>query len=149
MKRGAMESLTVSGTLEALDTIAEYAIAAAKAANLDKEACYNLRLAIDEIVTNIIQHGYRAANRTGPICLQASLSERSLTIAIEDLGVPYDPTKSPPPRDLHLPPEQRQIGGLGIYLALKSVDSLIYERIGDRNRNVLVVNRRVRMNYDG
>jgi anti-sigma regulatory factor (Ser/Thr protein kinase) len=43
---------------------------------------------------------------------------------------------------LHLPAEQRKIGGLGVYLALGSVDRFCYERVGDRNRNVLVMNRR-------
>ncbi|MEC4803151.1 MAG: ATP-binding protein [Jaaginema sp. PMC 1079.18] len=136
-----MQGITVPGTLEALDTIAEYTIAVAKAANLDRETSYNLRLAVDEIVTNIIQHGYNATQKMESIELQAFLSDRALAIAIEDKGIPYDPTQKAIPRDLHLPPEQRQIGGLGIYLAMKSVDRLIYERVGDRNRNTVIINR--------
>lgn len=134
-----MEPLVVWGTLDALEAIAQYAIAAAKAANLDATRTYNLRLAIDEIVTNIVIHGYR--NGGGTIRLQADLDDRALTIAIEDTGVAYDPTQKPPPPDLHLPLEQRQVGGLGIYLAFQGVDRFIYERVGDRNRNLLVINR--------
>lgn len=143
-----MKALTVPGTLDALDAIAEYTIAAAKAANLDPETSYNLRLAIDELVTNIIQHGYNASDCSGPIRLQAILSDRVLMMTIEDRGIPYDPTQTPPPHDLHLPPEHRQMGGLGIYLAMKSVDRLIYERVGDRNRNVVIIQRPVGMSYD-
>jgi len=136
-----MESLTVPGTLDALEAIAHYTIAAAKAAGLEKKSTYNLRLAVDEIVTNIIIHGYQEANRTGTIRLQAKLDDLALIIAIEDSGVPYDPTQTPLPHDLNCPPEQRQVGGLGIYLALQGVDRFFYERVDDRNRNVLVINR--------
>jgi len=148
VKRRAMKALTVPGTLDALDAIAEYTIAAAEAANLDPDTSYNLRLAIDELVTNIIQHGYKTADQTGTIRLQAILSDRALILTIEDKGVPYDPTQKSPPRDLHLPPEHRQMGGLGIYLAMKSVDRLIYERVGDRNRNIVMIERPAGLNYD-
>jgi protease I len=47
----------------------------------------------------------------------------------------------PVPPDLHLPAEQRQIGGLGIYLALQGVDHFRYERGEGRNRNILVMDR--------
>jgi serine/threonine-protein kinase RsbW len=143
-----MKALTVLGTLDALDAIAEYTIAAAEVANLDPETSYNLRLAIDELVTNIIQHGYKMTDGAGPIRLQAILSDRALIVIVEDRGIPYDPTQNPPPRNLHLPPEHRQMGGLGIYLAMKSVDRLIYERVGDLNRNVIIVERPAGLNYD-
>ncbi|MDY7013962.1 MAG: ATP-binding protein [Cyanobacteriota bacterium] len=136
-----MEPLIVSGTLDELGTIAKYILAVAGAAGLEKTASYDLRLAVDEIVTNIIIHGYGEAHRTGDIKIQAELSEQTLEIAIEDTGIPYDPTQAPPPSDLHLPLERRQAGGLGVYLALQGVERLTYERAGDRNRNILVVNR--------
>jgi serine/threonine-protein kinase RsbW len=136
-----MEPLIIPGTLEALGAIANYVLAAAQMAGLTKTASYDLRLAVDEIITNIIVHGYIEANRTGNVSIQAELVEQSLTILIEDTGLPFDPTQTPPPHDLHLPLEQRQTGGLGVYLALQGVDKLIYERVGDRNRNILVVNR--------
>ena len=58
-----MESLTVSGTLDSLKTIAAYVLSAAENAGLEKKPAYKLRLAVDEIATNIIVHGYEEAGR--------------------------------------------------------------------------------------
>lgn len=136
-----MEPLIVPGTLDELGAIANYVLTAARTAGLDKTLSYDLRLAVDEIVTNIIIHGYAEANCTGEIKVQAELVEQALTISIEDTAIPYDPTQTPPPSELHLPLERRQAGGLGVYLAMQGVDRLAYERVGDRNRNILVVDR--------
>ena len=59
------EAITVPGTIESLDAIAKYIISVAAAAGLDKKASYKLRLAIDEIATNIIIHGYHEAGKEG------------------------------------------------------------------------------------
>jgi anti-sigma regulatory factor (Ser/Thr protein kinase) len=136
-----MESLIVAGTIASLDAIAEYVMAAASTAGLDKKTSYKLRLAVDEIATNIIIYGYERAGREGVLAIHADLDEQSLAISIEDTGVPFDPSLEPVPDDLDKPIEQRQIGGLGIYLATQSVDKFIYQRVGDKNRNIFIVNR--------
>ena len=138
-----MESLTVPGKLDSLRTIAEYVMNASKTAGLERKAAYNLRLAVDEIATNIIIHGYEEAGCEGNVALQADLNEKSLKITLEDTGSRYDPTKKDPQDDLDLPLEERQIGGLGVYLAIQGVDQFSYERVGDRNRNIFVVHRSV------
>ncbi|MGD2179939.1 ATP-binding protein [Lusitaniella coriacea] len=137
-----MKPLTVPGTLDALGAIANYTIAATQKAGLEKETAYNLRLAVDEIVTNIITHGYISTNCTGEVYIQAILDEDTLTIQIEDTAIAYDPTRKPAPRDLTLPLEQRQVGGLGVFLAIQGVDRFVYERANGRNRNRLIVKRR-------
>ena len=104
-----MDPLTVPGTLDSLETIREYVTAAATAASLDRRASYRLRLAVDEIATNIITHGYAEAGLKGMLDLQADIDEKVLTISIEDTGVAYDPQQSEPPDDLDLPLEQRQV----------------------------------------
>ena len=138
-----MESLKVSGKLESLSAIAQYVMAAAKTAGLDKKASYKLRLAVDEIATNIITHGYEEAGLEGEVQLQAKIDDKTLTLWIEDTGEAYDPTKKKTVAEemLNRPLEERPIGGLGVYLAIEGVDKFIYERVGDRNRNIFVVNR--------
>jgi serine/threonine-protein kinase RsbW len=129
-----MTPVTVPATLNSLGAIADYVLAAAASAGLDKRASYHLRLAVDEIVTNIIVHGYGDADLQGTLELRAVLHDNALTVSIEDFGVAYDPRQTPTP-DTSLPLEDRPIGGLGVYLALKSVDEFFYERVGDRNRS--------------
>jgi len=136
-----MEPVTVSATLDSLKAIADYVMAAAASAGLDKRASYHLRLAVDEIATNIIVHGHEDAGLQGTLEIRAEVDERILTVSIEDSGVTYDPCQTPPP-DTSLPIEERPIGGLGVYLALKNVDEFLYEHVGDRNRSIFKVHRR-------
>ncbi len=136
-----MEPLTVAGTLDSLGAIAEYVITAAQKAGLDKKAAYKLRLAVDEIATNIVVHGYEGAGLQGNLVCQAQLDQQALTISLDDTGAGYDPLQKEKPDDLDKPLEQRQIGGLGIYLAIQGVDKFMHERLGERNRNIFVVNR--------
>ena len=134
-----MEPITLPGILESLDAVAEYVMAAAAEAGLDTSASYRLRLAIDEIATNIITHGYNEAGHEGFLELRADISDETLTVSLEDTSAAYDPREAPPP-DVNLPPEQREIGGLGALIAMRSVDKFVYERIGDRNRSTFTIN---------
>lgn len=136
-----MNSLIVCGKLESLAEIAQYVIAAATDAKLEKKAAYGLRLAIDEIVTNIIIHGYQKSGIKGDLELQTQLNTHNLTVLIEDTSVFYNSTMQALPNDLDKPPQERNIGGLGIYLATQGVDKFYYERVGNRNRNIFVMNR--------
>ncbi len=135
-----MENLTVAGTLDSLGAIAKYVMAVAAETGLDKKTAYNLRLAVDEIATNIIIHGYEEAGREGVLDLEAFVDEQTLTISIKDTGVPYNPNQRLTPDDLDQPLEQRKIGGLGVYIAIQGVDKFIYERVEDRNHNIFIVN---------
>ena len=138
-----MEPLTVPGTLDSLRAIAQYVLAAAAAAGLDKKATYNLRQGVDEIATNIIIHGYKEAGLEGVLELRSEMDDRTLTICIEDTAVPYDPyqTERVEQEELKLPLEQRKMGGLGVYLAIEGIDKFTYERVENRNRNIFVMNR--------
>ena len=136
-----IEPLTVPGVMQSLTPIAQYVLAAAKAAGLDGKASYRLRLAVDELVTNTITYGYQAAGGTGDVVVRADLDERALTITIEDTAVPFDPRSVPRPEQIDLPIEDRPIGGLGVFLVMRGVDAFHYEHDGNRNRNTLVVRR--------
>lgn len=138
-----MEPLTVPGNLDSLSAIAEYVKAAAEAAGLDKKAAYRLRLAVDEIATNVVVYGYEPAALEGLMELRAEIDDQALTIYMEDTAAAFDPLPklSQEEATIDLPLEQRQIGGLGVYLAIQGVDKFLYERAGERNRNIFVVNR--------
>jgi sigma-B regulation protein RsbU (phosphoserine phosphatase) len=124
------EELTAS-----LSRIRNYVMQASALADLDKQAMQRLRLSVDEIATNIILYGYRKHGLTGVVNVSATIDEEMLTIRLEDTAVPYDPRTHNAPKDLDDPLDTREIGGLGIYLALNNVDVFDYERLGDRNIN--------------
>jgi serine/threonine-protein kinase RsbW len=136
-----VEPLTVDGKLESLSAIAQYVMTAAAAAGLDKKAAYRLRLAVDEIATNIILHGYEEAGLTGEVEISAEIADHHLKLMLEDGAIAFNPTlKNGAPQDLNRPLEERPIGGLGVFLALDGVDRFAYEYVNGHNRNILVVN---------
>lgn len=131
-----MRKLSVPASLDSLEKIGTYVVRAAAEAGLDARGAYNLRLAVDEVATNIISYGY--GEEGGDMTLRGEISPASLTIVLEDRGIPFDPLAKEPPaeEDLARPLEERQIGGLGIYLVLKGVDSFRYEYAEGCNRNI-------------
>jgi serine/threonine-protein kinase RsbW len=131
--------LIVPAELESLAAIYDFVERAAQMAGLCQADAYRLRLAVDEIATNAIAHGY--AGQKGELNLRARLDRRALTIFLEDSGPEFDPWRQPPPADLDRPLIERQPGGLGVYLARYGADSVAYERVDGRNRISLVMNR--------
>ena len=134
-----MNTLTLPGTLDSLKAIRDYVTQAAESAGLGKKAAYRLNLAVDEITTNIILHGYQEANLEGDLVISAEINERTLTIRLEDTGANYDPSLTGNLENPAQPLDQRKEGGLGVYLAIRNVDRFTYERAGERNLHSLVM----------
>ena len=138
-----MQPLIVPGKLDSLEKIGAYIMLAAKNAGLEKARTYKLRLAVDEIATNIINYGYQRAGIEGVISIEADLDEHALTITLDDAAGPFDPTLRPPPPPEYFtqPLEEREIGGWGVYLAIQSVDQFHYHRLQDHNHNIFIMYR--------
>lgn len=135
-----LDPLTVSGDLGAIPQITEYVARAAAEAGLTGKESYYLCLAVDEIATNIVIHGYKQIQPPGLLTIRATFSDDQLRIHLEDTGRPFDPREAPQP-DIHQSPHERQPGGLGIYLALRSVDKFSYIRINDMNRSTFTIHK--------
>ena len=95
-------------------------------AGLSADLTYRLTLSLDEIVSNVIRHGYSDTN-DHVVEVRLSVHDGVVTSVIEDDGHPYDPRESPEP-DLSMPVEQRGPGGLGIFLVKQMMDSIDYAR---------------------
>ena len=65
---------------------------------------------------------------------------RNVTFRLTDKGIPFDPLKKPDP-DITLPAEEREIGGLGIFIAKKTMDSLTYAY--ENGENVLTMIKKI------
>jgi anti-sigma regulatory factor (Ser/Thr protein kinase) len=135
-----LEPLTIPGQPAMLTQLMDYVAWVAAGAGLPEQTTYRLSLAVDEIATNIVLHGYDDAGRTGNLTIWADADDERLTVYLEDTGEPFDPRQAPAPGDLDRPLEERRDGGLGIFLALWGVDDFAYERRGEVNRCVFVVN---------
>ena len=104
--------------------------------NAPKSVYNPLDIAAEEFFINVCHYAYPDATPENPgevrISFEYDGNPPTLTVQISDDGVPYDPTKKPDavtPDDIADVP----IGGLGILMAKRSVDSLSYERVGDSN----------------
>jgi len=87
-----------------------------------------INVAVDEIFSNIAQ--YSGADELTVTC---EAEEGRITLCFADNGAAYDPTGQTDP-DVSLSAEQRELGGLGIYMVKKMMDRVSYEYSGGCNR---------------
>lgn len=138
-----MSELRIGASLDVLGAIGAFVMDAATDAGLASRAANRLRLAVDEMATNVIVHG-KPLEHSGDdeIRFVAEIDKERLTITMEDRGPEFDPRAHALPLDqLSKPLDERPIGGLGVFLAVRSVDGFDYTRAGDINRCTFVVNR--------
>lgn len=137
------QSETFPAVPDSLEPIRNFVESAATAHGLDKSKTYKLCLAIDEISANIINYGYPLAGiDNGSIEVISQPEPGRITIVLIDAALPFDPYKKelPTQEDLDRPVEEKPIGGLGIFIALQSVDELKYEYKDGKNHNIFIVN---------
>ncbi len=95
---------------------------------------FQINLCLDEAVTNIISHGYESRPTPDPAFeVQLECRDSEIHVELKDQGEPYDPLSNAPEPDLTSPPEEREIGGLGVHFMKKTMDSLHYERTETHN----------------
>lgn len=99
-----------------------------------------LCVAMEEVFVNIAHYAY--GNGTGDVTLSIALSENTgtVTFRLSDKGIPFDPLKKPDP-DITLSAEEREIGGLGIFIAKKTMDSLSYAY--ENGENILTMTKNI------
>ena len=95
----------------------------------------DLNLALEEIVINVISHGY-TDDREHIIRINLNVQLGEVRIEVEDDGQPFNPLEVPE-ADITKPLTERTIGGLGIHLARKVLDGLEYKRQGNKNLVIL------------
>lgn len=125
MGQEMMESLTVPATLDSLAMISAFVTDATTRAGLDEHAAWQVELAVDEAATNIIQHGYDVED-SGVIELSWRIESGELVVALRDYGRRFDPDEVPAP-DISSPLEERQAGGLGLYLMNRLMDRVQFD----------------------
>lgn len=103
--------------------------------NITVDALYEINLALDEIITNIISYGFKDSLEHF-ISIEGTLQNNSLEIKIEDDGFPFDPLSAPEP-DLDSTIDERQIGGLGIHLVKTLMQKISYKR--EKEKNILIL----------
>ena len=126
MENSAMNdlSITIKNELGELEKVNQALAQFSEHHQLSAHVNNAISLALDEIITNIVEYGYQDQEEH-LIELRFSLEEGQLTLAIEDDGVPFDPLDSESP-DTNSSLEERPVGGLGIHLVRNVMDEIVY-----------------------
>ncbi|WP_028321174.1 ATP-binding protein [Desulfatiglans anilini] len=123
--------VTLPAALENLEDFKEFIVQNAEKAGLDPQKTMEMELAADEILTNIISYAYRGTS--GDITVTCGTDEEGrFVVETADAGEPFNPLLADMP-DVSASLEQREIGGLGLFLVKKMVDETRYERRNARN----------------
>ena len=125
--------LLIHNDIQQIPQLADFVETIAAEKHLDHSLSLSLNLALEEAVTNVIMYAYPEGT-DGLVDIEAIIREHSLSFVISDSGRTFDPTAQPD-ADISQGVEDRQVGGLGIYLVRSIMDSVTYER--NEGKNVL------------
>ena len=121
-----MTELTIAATVENIETVTDFVNEQLEALDCPMKAQMQINIAIDELFGNIAHYAYNPEVGSATVRVEVSEAPLAVIITFIDNGVPYDPLGKDDP-DITLSAEEREIGGLGIYMVKKSMDEITYE----------------------
>lgn len=121
-----MKELTIGATVENIGIVTEFVDKQLEAMDCPMKAQMQIDIAIDELFGNIASYAYNPEIGQATVRVEVTEDPLAVIITFIDNGVPYDPLKKEDP-DITLSAEEREIGGLGIYMVKKSMDDINYE----------------------
>jgi serine/threonine-protein kinase RsbW len=126
-----MKDFSIKNNLAEIEPLTESIVSYCKENGIDEAVCYEVRLALEEAISNTIKYGY-GDQLMHTIYVRVGLENQELLLEIEDDANEFNPLEAPAP-DLNLPVEQRPMGRLGIYLMCSIMDEVNYRRAGTKN----------------
>ena len=131
-----MAKLELKAEVGGLERVTAFIDEQLEAADCPVKTQMQIELAVEEIFVNIANYAYPPGE--GVVSISAEIAGGTAVITFEDKGVPYDPLEKTDP-DINLSAEQREIGGLGIFMVKKSMDDVRYEYRDGMNILTLVM----------
>jgi anti-sigma regulatory factor (Ser/Thr protein kinase) len=137
---GPMTNKTFPAKTEALPEVLEFVEKTLEGLECAMKSQMAICVAIEEVFVNIARYAYPGGE--GDMRLEIGFNEesRAVTFRMADKGVPFDPLKKSDP-DISLSAEDRDIGGLGIYIAKKTMDTLSY--VYENGENILTMVKKI------
>lgn len=123
--------ITRAAELEALQEFRDFITSCCVGYEIPDETVLELKLAVDEACTNIIQHGYKGMD-PGSIILEFWIEAQRIRVQITDFGHMFEPEEAPMP-DLEAALEDRELGGLGLFLIYQTMDNIEYQSSPEGN----------------
>lgn len=129
--------LVIVARLEEVRHACDFVVEAAEQAGLDERAVYHCQMAVDEALTNVIEHGFDYHGEESQIEITCRTEDARFVINIVDESPAFNPLEHTSP-DPDAPLDTREPGGWGIYFIRRLMDEVDYERAGEHNHLTLV-----------
>ena len=127
-----MKELTIEADVNKLDEVLAFIDEELERYDCPPKIQMQLDVSVEELFVNIAHYAYNPNKGTATLRVEIQEEPLSITITFIDGGVPYDPLAKEDP-DITLSAEERQIGGLGIFMVKKSMDNMTYEYKDGKN----------------
>jgi len=127
-----MAELTILASVENLEQVLAFVDAELEKMGSPPKAQMQIDVAVEELFVNIAHYAYAPETGSATIRVQPDEEKHSIAITFIDSGIPYNPLAKPDP-DVTLSADERQIGGLGIFMVKKSMDGMRYEYRNGQN----------------
>lgn len=136
-RAGEWKELTMDAVIENVTPLTETVDEMLESMDCPMKVQAQIDIAIDEVFSNIANYAYGADVGTTVIRIETCRNPASVTLTFRDWGLKYNPLAKKDP-DVSLGLEERQIGGLGIFMVKKSMNRMFYRRRGRQNVLTLV-----------
>ena len=133
-----VDEIKVNAVVENLDKVQGFIDERLEAADCSPKAQMQIALSVEEIFVNIAHYAYKGGE--GDATIRISIDDGIATVTFIDSGIQYDPLANDEP-DVTLSAEEREIGGLGIFITRKSMDEVSYEY--KDGHNVLTLTKKI------
>ena len=127
-----MQELTVEAQVENLDKVNDFINNSIAELDCSKKAVMQLGVIVEEIFVNIASYAYPDKAGFATVQVEVKNNPPAVTLTFVDGGVKYNPLANEDP-DLELSVEERDIGGLGIYLVKNMVEEISYNYKDNKN----------------
>ncbi len=135
-----MKELIIDATVENIEKVTEFVNQQLELLECSMKAQMQIDIAIDELFGNIAHYAYHPQVGSATVRVEVTKDPLAVVITFIDNGKPYDPLAAHEP-DTTLSAEERQIGGLGIYMVKKSMDDISYEY--REGKNILKIRKNI------
>ena len=133
-----MYEMTLLAKTEYLDQVIDFVNEHLEANGCSMMAQLQLDIAVEELFVNIASYAYRPAD--GPVTIQLHFAGESVSVVFIDGGRPYNPWEREDP-DITLSAEERDIGGLGVYMVKQSMNHVDYSY--EDGKNILTIQKNI------
>ena len=134
---GEWRELTMDAVIENVTSLTETVDGMLESMDCPMRVQAQIDIAIDEVFSNIANYAYAPDVGTAVVRIETCREPASITLVFRDWGIKYNPLAKKDP-DVTLGLEERQIGGLGIFIVKKSMNKMYYRRRGRQNVLTLV-----------